>query len=104
MVDDSLMRILQLTPTSQTWVLSSTAGGVPVPCDVFDVSLEIPNHSGMPSWKIGALAVLARPLLNQSTQGMLGRDVLNLAVLEYDGPRGKFTLRYRERAASVDAS
>jgi hypothetical protein len=94
---DSLMLALQLTPTGQARVLSSTAGGVPVPCDTYDVSLSIPHphNSGLPPWRIPALEVLGRPLPNQSTQGMLGRDVLSLIILEYDGPRGKFTLRYR---------
>lgn len=40
MIDDSLMLALQLTPTGQARVLSSTAGGVPVPCDTYDVSLS----------------------------------------------------------------
>lgn len=95
MVDSSLMLALGLTPTGQTRVLSSTAGGVPVPCDVYDISVEIPNHSGIPSFRLPAIEALARPLLNQSAQGMLGRDVLKAAVLEYDGPRGTFVLSYR---------
>jgi len=95
MVDTSLMLALGLSPTGQTRVLSSTAQGVPVPCDVYDISLELPNHSGIPAFRLPTLEALARPLPNQYAQGMLGRDVLKLAVLEYDGPRGTYVLSYR---------
>lgn len=93
MVDSSLMLALGLQPTGQTHVLSSTAGGVPVPCDVFDISLELPNPKGVP-WRLPSVEALGRALPNQSTQGMLGRDILKGAILHIDGPRGTFSLNY----------
>lgn len=91
MVDEQTMRSLNLTPTGQTRVMTSSSGGLPEPCDVYDVCLEILGK-GDSTWKIDPLQVLARPLLNQSTQGMIGRDVLDRTVLIYDGPRGLFKL------------
>lgn len=94
MIDEGLMRSLQLSPTSQTRVLTSQSRGVPEPCDVYDVELEILNRTGNPSWRIQPLAVLVRPLHNQSTGGMLGRDVLYRGILHFDGPRMVFSLTY----------
>lgn len=94
MIDEGLARGLQLTPTGQARVLTSQSRGVPEPCDVYDIELEVINRTGNPSWRIQPLQVLARPLHNQSMGGMLGRDVLSLGVLIFDGPRKQFTLVY----------
>lgn len=94
MIDEGLVRTLQLTPTSQARVLTTQSRGVPEPCDVYDVELEVINRTGNPSWRIQPLQVLARPLHNLSIGGMLGRDVLCLGVLIFDGPRNQFSLDY----------
>lgn len=94
LVNDQIMRTLALTPTDQAKVLTSASVGVPEVYDVFDVELEIINRKGQPSWTLQPLAVLAKHLPNQGTDGMLGRDVLGLGVLEYDGPRAVFKLMY----------
>jgi hypothetical protein len=93
MLSSQLMRSLGIEPSSQTRVLTSGSRGVPEPCDVYDIELEISNPMQVP-WRIPALEVLARPLENQGTDGMLGRDVLKQGILHYDGPRGLFTLDY----------
>jgi hypothetical protein len=94
MINDQHMRALGLEPISQTRVMTSTSQGLSVPCDVYDISLEIINRTGNPSWFIQPLAVLAKPLLNQATEGMVGRDVLSQGILVYDGPRNRFNLNY----------
>ena len=94
LVNDQIMRTLALTPTDQSEVLTSASVGLAVLFDVFDVELEIVNRKGQPSWKLQPLAVLAKHLPNQGTDGMLGRDVLSLGILEYDGPRAFFKLTY----------
>jgi hypothetical protein len=94
LVNDQIMRTLALTPTDQAKVLTSASVGVPEVYDVFDVALEIVNRKGQPSWVLQPLAVLAKHLPNQGTDGMLGRDVLSLGILEYDGPRAQFKLTY----------
>lgn len=94
LVNDQIMRTLALTPTDQAKVLTSASVGVPEVYDVFDVELEIVNRKGQASWTLQPLAVLAKHLPNQGTDGMLGRDVLGRGVLEYDGPRAQFSLAY----------
>lgn len=87
------MRSLGISPTSQARILTSGSKGVPELCDVYDIELEIKNPTQSP-WRIPALEVLALPLENQGTEGMLGRDILQLGILHYDGPRNTFTLDY----------
>lgn len=94
MLSTQLMRTLGIAPTSQTRVLTSGSRGVPEPCDVYDVELQIMGNATQKPWRISSIGVLARSLENQGTDGMLGRDVLKLGILHYDGPRGRFTLDY----------
>lgn len=102
MINDQIARTLGLTPTGQTRVLTSGSKGVPETCDVYDIELTIINRKGGPAWVLQPLEVLARPLPNQATDGMLGRDVLALCLLTYDGPRKLFTIDYPTSTAAAD--
>lgn len=94
MLSSQLMRSLGIEPTGQTRVLTSASGGVPELVDLFGVELTIQGNPTQKPWRLPTLEVLARSLENQGTDGMLGRDVLKLGILHYDGPRGRFTLDY----------
>jgi hypothetical protein len=95
MLSTQLIRSLGLeVPINQTKVLTSGSRGVPEHCDIFDVELEIQGAANQASWRLPPLEVLARPLENQGTDGMIGRDVLKLGILHYDGPHNTFSLTY----------
>lgn len=94
MLNEQFMRSLGLKPTGQARVLTSGSRGVPEPCNVYDVSLEIKGSPTQEAWKIPLTAVLARSLENQGTDGMIGRDILKMGILKYDGPRETFSLTY----------
>jgi hypothetical protein len=72
----------------------STAGN-PVARDQYDVQIIVPagspNHS---AWIIPALPVTESGLINQGISGLIGRDILNLGVLIYNGTIGHFTISY----------
>lgn len=93
MVDEQIMRTLGLTAINQRRVLTSESMGVAQLCDVYDVALDVVNK-GMASWRLSAIQVLARPLMNDELHGGIGRDALNLAKLTYDGPQAIFTIDY----------
>jgi predicted aspartyl protease len=93
MLNDQIMRSLGLEATDQARLLTSGSKGVPEMCDVCDVELVIANPV-QTAWRMSALAVLVRPLLNISADGMLGRDVLRTGILHYNGPLERFTLDY----------
>ena len=95
MIRDSLLLSLGLTvPTGWADVLTSESRGRGEKCPVFDVEIEIKNPVLQKHWRIPAMEVLARPLNNVSTDGMLGRDVLRQGILHYDGPQDHFTIDY----------
>jgi len=93
MISDQIARSLRLQVTDQTRMYTANSKGVDETCDICDVELEILNPVQR-SWRIPALPVVVRPLLNISMDGMIGRDLLALGVLHYDGPRARFTLDY----------
>lgn len=93
MVSEQFMRSLGLAPTSQTRVITSTTGTKGEVCDVYGIELILLPHVAQPR-RWGAVEVLARPLLNQGTDGLLGRDLLAQLVLTYDGPRAAANITY----------
>lgn len=104
MVDEQTLRSLGLTSLDaidQAEVLTSESRGQPELCDVYDIELAVLNP-GQEPWSIRSLQVIARPLMSDVYGGMLARDVLQLAVLHYDGPRGHFTIDYIAGSPPVD--
>jgi hypothetical protein len=91
MISEQFVRTLQLPVIDQRPILTSSSNGLPEMCNVYDVELTLVGKSGQP-FRGFHLPVFGRPLLNQSTDGMIGRDILDQLVLTYDGPRKQFTL------------
>lgn len=93
MVSEQLMRTLGIRPKGTARVVTSTTNTDGEPCNVYDVALTLLPHVVQPrSWR--AIEALARPLLNQGIDGLLGRDLLAHLVLTYDGPRKTAHLVY----------
>lgn len=90
MVNDQHMRSLGVPPRGSRRVLTSAGEAL---CDTFDVELRIESR-GEPPFLLPAIEILARPLLNLSIDGMLGRDVLDRLVFTLDGPQQRFTLEW----------
>jgi len=97
MLGEQIFRTLDLQPTGQARIHTSTSGVQGEPCDTYDVSLAIKNRANEAIWTVQPIEVLARPLIGQSIDGMIGRDLLNQCVLEYDGPRKVFRIHSPRR-------
>lgn len=93
MVDEQIMRALGLIAVNQRPVLTSESKGVAQLCNVYDISLEIINGGAAP-WRITSVEANGRPLMSESVQGVLGRDVLNRVVLTYNGPAKVYSIDY----------
>jgi len=92
MINDRVLTgSLGLDVRSQTRMETASNVGVAEICDTYDVELTLAPNAVNP-WKIQPLEVLGKHLPNMD--GMLGRDVLNRAVFEYDGPRRTVRLTY----------
>ncbi len=94
MVDDSIMRTLQLTPTSAAQFHSASSNGLAQSCDVFDVSVLLGGTGRPTAMRFDPLPILATAFINHPSQGLLGRDVLNHLQLEWNGPGTLLTISY----------
>jgi hypothetical protein len=94
LVDDGLMRSLGLAPTSAARMHSASSGGVPQPCDIFDVSLTLGGLSKPSTLHFQPLPILGLAFINHGFDGLLGRDVLNRLQLHWNGPGRVLKLTY----------
>jgi hypothetical protein len=96
-VEPAILLSLQLTPIGQVPCFTLSTGGTPQATDQYDVSLFIPATAGQVPFNRPTLIVLsAQPnsLHQQGIQALIGRDVLEHCLLQYNGTAGFFTLAY----------
>ncbi len=95
-VDPTVLQTLGLTPTGSVQVNTPSTGPNPHSADLYDVSIAIPGalqtHSPLIMENIPVLC--ADLLAAQGFHALVGRDILSLCLLCYDGLRGTFTLAY----------
>ena len=93
-IDAGLIAPLGLSPTGAVMCHTPSTGQSAIPFNQYDVMLFIPGVGSTPGWVIGALPIMESDLSAQGIQGLIGRDVLDLSVLIYNGPAKHFTLAY----------
>jgi hypothetical protein len=93
-IDPSLIGPLGLSPTGTIMCHTPSTGGAALPFNQYDVLLFLPGPAGGAGWLIPALPVMESALSAQGIMGLIGRDVLDRAMLVYNGPAGHFTLAY----------
>lgn len=95
-LDPAIIKQLQLTPTGVVEVNTPSTGETPHEAQQFDVSLVIPGATTQaPPLSIGTLAVLESRLFDQQGfHALIGRDILSLCVMVYNGDGGFFTLAF----------
>lgn len=86
MVDEALMRTLQLSPTSATEFHSPSTSGVAQTCNVYDVQMVLGGIATPNTLRIDPLAMMANSFINHAFDGLLGRDVLARLVIAWNGP------------------
>ena len=93
-IDPVVFNALNLQPTGSVPVLTPSTGAVPVQQLQYDVSVIIPNGSGLPL-VIPSMPVLeSELLLGQGFHVLVGRDVLSRCILTYNGSANLFMLAY----------
>jgi hypothetical protein len=93
LVDEQITRTLGLTAINQKLVITSESKGIPQICDIYAISIKVPNGGSAP-WRMSTVAATGRPLMDDARHGVLGRDVLDTVKLVYDGPQRAFTIDY----------
>jgi hypothetical protein len=69
--------------TGSTQIHTASSGTTPVDCDEYDVSMVFPDSLPAP-WGIASLTVIECLPLDGPIDGLLGRDILNGAILTYN--------------------
>jgi hypothetical protein len=94
-IDPTLLGPLGLAPTGSVLGHTPSTAGAPVAFDQYDVMLIIPSLSAdSPAWIIPAMPAFESHLISQGIHGLIGRDVLDKAILVYNGPINLFSLAY----------
>lgn len=92
-VDPSVPAALGLTPTGIAQL--TVASGATEPREEFDVSLFIPAKPGDAPMVFRTIKVVATPLkAAQGFDALIGRDILSLCVVTYNGSVNLFTVAY----------
>jgi len=94
-VDPSILKTLSLTPTGSATVNTPSTGSTPHTADQYDVSIIVPGagptHAPL---NVPNLPVICADLLPQGFHALIGRDILSLCLLSYNGTTSLFTLAY----------
>jgi hypothetical protein len=95
-VDPSVLQTLALAPTGQATVNTPSTGNQPHTADQYDASFIVPGSGATQApLVVPNLPVICAELLqSQGFHALIGRDILSLCLLLYNGPGGFFTLAY----------
>ena len=92
-VDPSILKALAIVSTGTVPVHTpSTTSGQPHVANQFDISVVL-NHP-MIARTFMALPVIEAALLHQGIQALIGRDILSVCLLTYDGQSQTFCLGF----------
>jgi hypothetical protein len=99
-VDLGALARLAISPASESLIYTATGGG-PVPRDVYLVDLALAgNHPGPIA---GDIQVFGSPIAEDlRVEMLLGRDVLGVCMLTYDGINRRFTLAYNPPSTVIE--
>jgi hypothetical protein len=95
-IETSVLKALGLTPRGQIPCHTPSTGAAPAQKDVYDVGLAIfAGDASQPPLAFPTLAVMDTELFAaQGIHALIGRDVLAMCVLHYNGVLRQFTLAY----------
>lgn len=93
-IDTTIIAPLGLTPTGAVMCHTPSTGQVAQAFNQFDVMIVIPGPGTSQAWIIEALPVMESDFSAQGIQGLIGRDMLDRALLIYNGPANHFSIAY----------
>lgn len=94
-VDPTILNQLGITPTGTAHVHTPTTGAAPATASQFDVSIVI-IFGTPPRLLYGnhTIAVVESDLTAQGIEALIGRDILETGMLQYNGETGLFSLAF----------
>jgi hypothetical protein len=96
LIDEASIQPLRLNPVSASLVSSTTTGAAAIVRPLYDLGLTIQHPDGSTFREHDGVHVSTVQGFAQGRryQGLIGRDLLDQAVLTFDGPQQVFTLSY----------
>jgi len=97
MIDEPILAPLKLTPRSGAFVRSAATGKQQLKRPRYDLSLLLYDQNPARGWFHGSVSVTAaepNSFDGALYRGIIGRNVLDLGVLFYDGPNKQFRLTW----------
>lgn len=92
-IDPTVLNALGLQPTGNTSISTPSTGATPVDAYTYDVSIVIPAGNQQPLIR-AVMSVCASELIPLGYKALLGRDILSVCHVTYNGSDGFFTLAY----------
>jgi predicted aspartyl protease len=93
-LDPSVVTSLGLTATGTVPMVTPSTGTTPHIAETFDIGLVIPHPTDaplvIPTMEVSCVQLLA----SQGFHALIGRDILERCVLNYNGTRAWYTLAY----------
>jgi hypothetical protein len=97
-VEPSVLEALELTSKGQVPTYTPSTGTSPHQCDQYDISLLIPGATAITTPfnrpNLFVIAAAKDSLHPHGIQALIGRDVLEDCLLQYNGATVSFTLAY----------
>jgi len=93
-VDASRLASLGISPIDSCQYHSSSTQGVAAECDVYPVSLALGTLADQNLWRFDPFKIMATALREHGHHGLLGRDILDLVQLDWNGPTGSLVILY----------
>lgn len=91
-LDTTIIKQLGITPTGDGSMLTPSTGSTPSKCDQYTIGMAIMKNN-IP-YSLPMLPVLETDIVGHGIQMLIGRDVLRMCLLVYDGASGLFTLAF----------
>ncbi|MDR3000534.1 MAG: retroviral-like aspartic protease family protein [Fibromonadaceae bacterium] len=86
-LSSAVIKQLALEPVGES--LMNTPSHSKVPCKIFDIRMIMPDNV-----RVKSVLVIEAPLEGQNIQCLIGRDILGLGILVYNGQEGLFSLSF----------
>tara|TARA_B100001105_G_scaffold96114_1_gene76450 strand:+ start:610 stop:999 length:390 start_codon:yes stop_codon:yes gene_type:complete len=92
-VDEMHMRSLGLQPRSWAEVHTVTGGGIATEFPAYEVGITLGGQAS-PNTRRFQLLIGGQPFINQPFDGLIGRDILNVCRIGWNGPAREIRIDY----------
>ncbi len=93
-IDPVVIEALELQPINKVSMVTPSTGPDPILVNQYDIGVTIYSSEDQEPMRIPALPVCESTLRNQGFQSLIGRDILSLCLLFYNGATQQYSLSF----------